>query len=53
LSILKALNPFAFLKFLVSGSSKNKAEYENEKYKEGGKDFVRMVKTKEDYLNAM
>lgn len=24
-----------------------------EKYKEGGKDFVRMVKAKEDYLNSM
>jgi hypothetical protein len=47
------LNPFNFLRFLITGSSKNKADFESEKYKEGGKDFVRMVKAKEDSLNSM
>jgi hypothetical protein len=50
--ILKAVNPFRILKFLISGESKNNANNED-KYKEGGKDFVRMVKAKEDYLNSM
>jgi hypothetical protein len=49
--ILKAINPFKFIKFLVNGTSTpNNTE---DKYKEGGKDFVRMVKAKEDYLNSM
>ena len=49
--ILKILNPFALLRFLFSGpSSQNKKEGQ---FQEGGKDFVRMVKAKEDYLNSM
>ena len=51
LMILKAINPFRLIKFLINGpSSPNNSE---DKYKDGGKDFVRMVKAKEDYLNSM
>ncbi|MCX6823120.1 MAG: hypothetical protein NTX91_03980 [candidate division SR1 bacterium] len=51
LRILKAINPFRLIKFLISGpAGPNNTE---DKYKEGGKDFVRMVKAKEDYLNSM
>jgi len=53
LRILKALNPFHFVRFLVSGAKSPQAESEGEKYREWWKDFVRMVKAKEDYLNSM
>ena len=51
LRILKAINPFKLIKFLISGASI--ANTTEDKYKEWGKDFVRMVKAKEDYLNSM
>jgi len=54
LTILKFLNPFHIIKFLISWKTKDWGnEANNEKYKEWGKDFVRMVKAKEDYLNSM
>jgi hypothetical protein len=52
MEILKAINPFKFVKFLVNGNS-SMPDNGQDKYKEGGKDFVRMVKAKEDYLNSM
>jgi len=51
LNILKALNPLKILKFLIHGTGNNSTN--EEKYRDGGKDFVRMVKAKEDYLNSM
>ena len=51
LRILKALNPFHIIRFLISGPQT--AANKETKTPEGGKDFVRMVKAKEDYLNAM
>ncbi|MFA5748326.1 MAG: hypothetical protein WC872_04435, partial [Candidatus Absconditabacterales bacterium] len=52
-NILNSLNPFKLINFLLSGPSNQGPEHSNEKYQEGGKDFVRMVKAKEDYLNSM
>ena len=49
--IINMINPFKLISFLISGpSTPNKKEGQ---FQEGGKDFVRMVKAKEDYLNSM
>lgn len=52
IKILKRFNPFHLIKFLLSGPE-GKQNQDKEQFQEGGKDFVRMVKAKEDYLNAM
>ncbi len=45
--------PFKFLWFLFSGPDKKNENWNSNKYQEGGKDFVRMTKAKEEALNIM
>lgn len=47
------LKPFEFLSFLVWGKEKKQTQDNKDVEVAGGKDYVRMVKAKEDYLNAM
>jgi hypothetical protein len=51
LRFLSAINPIKIIKFFINGPQA--ANQKEEQFKDGGKDFVRMVKAKEDYINAM
>ncbi|MDD3262893.1 MAG: hypothetical protein PHR61_03520 [Candidatus Absconditabacteria bacterium] len=51
-SFFSYLNPFKLLGLLIHGP-KDKNPQEQQGNEVGGKDFVRMVKAKEDYLNSM
>lgn len=52
-SFLKYLNPFALIGMLINGPKEKNPQEEQQGGEVGGKDFVRMVKAKEDYLNSM
>lgn len=45
--------PFKFLGFLFTGPEKKGMPWDNKKYQEWGKDYVRMTKAKEEALNIM
>lgn len=51
-SILSKLNPFSWIGFILQGPKPKNPQDQTEN-QVWGKDFVRMVKAKEDYLNAM
>ncbi|AHB41546.1 hypothetical protein P148_SR1C00001G0756 [candidate division SR1 bacterium RAAC1_SR1_1] len=52
-SFFKYLNPFTLISMLISGPKDKNPQEEQAGGEVGGKDFVRMVKAKEDYLNSM
>jgi len=52
-SFFKYLNPFSLIWLLVHGPKDKNPQQEQQGWEVWGKDFVRMVKAKEDYLNSM
>lgn len=49
----KYLNPFALIGLIIHGPKEKNPQEPDQWGEIGGKDFVRMVKAKEDYLNSM